>query len=201
MQAYPLDPEQPLNPMLLSSYDIYVRWLLIQEQLQTAAQFLQKCEQFAKQKGLFSNLIRIYLLQAQLASQKNDNTKAAALVEQALELAAPETLVAPFLAASPEVKQLCGRFRQPYGYFVDQIIPAVTTGAVTADLHTAVEPLSERELEILQLIAQGLSNRDIANQLVITVGTTKWHVHNILSKLGVKRRTQAVAKARELQWL
>lgn len=61
-----------------------------------------------------------------------------------------------------------------------------------------VEPLSERELEILQHLAQGASNREIANALYITEGTVKNHITNILGKLGVRDRTQAALKAREL---
>lgn len=61
-----------------------------------------------------------------------------------------------------------------------------------------VDPLSERELEILSVLAQGMSNREIARQLYITEGTVKNHVTNILGKLGVRDRTQAALKAREL---
>jgi LuxR family maltose regulon positive regulatory protein len=61
-----------------------------------------------------------------------------------------------------------------------------------------IEPLSDRELEVLGLVAQGLSNREIAERLFITVGTVKTHVHNIHGKLGVQRRTEAAARAREL---
>jgi LuxR family maltose regulon positive regulatory protein len=61
-----------------------------------------------------------------------------------------------------------------------------------------VEPLTERELEILQLIAQGYSNAEIAHRLVLTIGTVKLHAHHIYGKLAVTNRTQAVAKAREL---
>lgn len=61
-----------------------------------------------------------------------------------------------------------------------------------------VEPLSERELEILQHLATGASNREIASQLYITEGTVKNHVTNILGKLGVRDRTQAALKAREM---
>ena len=61
-----------------------------------------------------------------------------------------------------------------------------------------VEPLSQRELEVLQLIAEGLSNREIAARLVISLSTVKGHTANIYGKLGVHRRTLAVARAREL---
>jgi LuxR family maltose regulon positive regulatory protein len=61
-----------------------------------------------------------------------------------------------------------------------------------------VEPLSERELEVLQLIAEGLTNREIAARLFLALNTVKSHSGNIYSKLGVHSRTQAVARARAL---
>jgi LuxR family maltose regulon positive regulatory protein len=64
-----------------------------------------------------------------------------------------------------------------------------------------VEPLSEAELKVLRLVATGLSNREIADRLVITVGTTKWHLNQIYGKLHVRNRTEAVALARQLQLL
>lgn len=61
-----------------------------------------------------------------------------------------------------------------------------------------VEPLSDRELEILELIATGASNKEIARKLYITEGTVKNHVTNILGKLGVRDRTQAAIKAKDM---
>ncbi|HMM40717.1 MAG TPA: response regulator transcription factor, partial [Thermomicrobiales bacterium] len=61
-----------------------------------------------------------------------------------------------------------------------------------------VEPLTERELEVLQLLATGAPNRDIADALFVSLPTVKKHVANILRKLDVANRTQAVARAREL---
>jgi LuxR family maltose regulon positive regulatory protein len=63
------------------------------------------------------------------------------------------------------------------------------------------ETLSEAELKVLRLVASGLSNREIADRLVITVGTTKWHLNQIYGKLHVRNRTEAVALARQLQLL
>jgi LuxR family maltose regulon positive regulatory protein len=64
-----------------------------------------------------------------------------------------------------------------------------------------IEPLSQREIQVLQLIEQRLTNRQIAQQLIISLPTVKSHTGNIYSKLGVSSRTQAVAKARSLRIL
>jgi DNA-binding NarL/FixJ family response regulator len=61
-----------------------------------------------------------------------------------------------------------------------------------------VEPLSARELEVLALLAEGLSNQEIANRLTIAPGTVKNHVSNVLSKLSVRDRTQAILRAQEI---
>ncbi len=63
------------------------------------------------------------------------------------------------------------------------------------------EPLTPREHEVLRLIASGMSNQEVAEQLVITAGTVKVHLSNVYSKLDVRSRTQAVARAKELNLL
>ncbi len=78
----------------------------------------------------------------------------------------------------------------------------VGTGSVAAPVkQTLLDPLSERELEILRLVAQGLSNGAIAERLFVTLGTVKKHLNNIYGKLGVESRTQAIASAREMNIL
>jgi LuxR family transcriptional regulator, maltose regulon positive regulatory protein len=61
-----------------------------------------------------------------------------------------------------------------------------------------LEPLSQRELEVLRLVAAGLSNQEISERLFLVLGTVKGHTHNIFGKLGVQRRTEAIVRAREL---
>jgi LuxR family transcriptional regulator, maltose regulon positive regulatory protein len=77
----------------------------------------------------------------------------------------------------------------------DRVVPPSEIPVAAEQL---IEPLSKRELEILQLIGEGCSNQEIADRLVITLHTVKKHSSNIFTKLGVTSRTQAVARARQL---
>jgi DNA-binding NarL/FixJ family response regulator len=105
----------------------------------------------------------------------------ARLVEAIRATARGESILEPSVAA-----KVIAEFTR-----VSSLVPA-------AQMEQLVEPLSERELEILALIARGASNKEIANQLFIAEGTVKNHVTHILGKLGVRDRTQAALKAREL---
>jgi DNA-binding NarL/FixJ family response regulator len=105
----------------------------------------------------------------------------ARLVEAIRATARGESILEPSVAA-----KVIAEFTR-----VSSMVPA-------AQMEQMVEPLSERELEILALIARGASNKEIAGQLFIAEGTVKNHVTHILGKLGVRDRTQAALRAREL---
>ena len=105
----------------------------------------------------------------------------ARLVEAIRATARGESILEPSVAA-----KVIAEFTR-----VSSMVPA-------AQMEQLVEPLSERELEILNWIARGASNKEIADQLFIAEGTVKNHVTHILGKLGVRDRTQAALKAREL---
>jgi LuxR family maltose regulon positive regulatory protein len=80
-------------------------------------------------------------------------------------------------------------------------VPDIRSSALIDRDSLLIDPLSDRELEILRLIAAGHSNQEIAEKLVITVGTVKAHTSNIFNKLNVRSRTQAISRASELHLL
>ena len=81
---------------------------------------------------------------------------------------------------------------------IDAPVPTHLPAAAGHTPTPGLEHLTERELEVLRLLATGHSNQAIAQQLIVAIGTVKRHVNSILSKLGVQSRLQAVARAREL---
>lgn len=122
-------------------------------------------------------------LQALLLQARGAFSEAVAVLRGALALARPERFVRTFLDAGPALEGLLAR-------------------AEASPSHGALaEPLSDRELDVLRLIAAGHPNRVIAQQLFVAEATVKKHINNLYSKLGAESRTQAVARARELKLL
>jgi LuxR family maltose regulon positive regulatory protein len=121
------------------------------------------------------------------------------LLKEAIKLSQPEGFVRTYVEAGrsliPLLKEVARKGVMPN--YVGQVLSAYDDRIKKATL-PLVEPLSERELEVLRLVAAGLSNREIAEELVISIGTAKSHVHNICGKLGVRNRTEAAMRAKEL---
>jgi LuxR family maltose regulon positive regulatory protein len=122
---------------------------------------------------------------------------------EALKLAQPEGYIRVFvdegrLLAPLLRKALSGGITPEYTGKLLTIIEAEKRRKATLPTHTS-EILSERELEVLQLLATGSSNRQIAEKLIVSLSTAKTHVHNILEKLHAQNRAQAITRARELK--
>lgn len=147
------------------------------------------------------SVIRILALQAVACRQQGNIEKALAFLARALSLAEPEGYVRTFVDEGPRMAQLLRQLvtdNNAAGYAATLLATFGEEVTVASERTSLVEPLSERELEVLRLIVAGLSNREIAEELVIAISTVKSHINNIYGKLGVKRRTQAVARAQEL---
>ncbi len=152
--------------------------------------------------------LRVTVLQALAFDAAGEREKAVDLVGDALALALPGGLLRPFVDEGPPMARLLyealARGVEPA--YVGQLLAAFPAADAEPALPSPppeveagfVEPLSDRELEVLQLIAKGLTNREVANRLYLSLHTVKVHARNIYGKLGVRNRTQAVAKARAL---
>lgn len=152
--------------------------------------------------GRMWNVIKILTLQALAFQAQSEVDKALSLLEQALSLAEPEGYIRTFIDEGEIMERL---LRQALSHgiapnYVAKLLAAVreTAEIPQTKAHPLIDPLSKRELEVLHLIAAGLSNQEIAQQLVIAVSTVKSHINHIYSKLSVNSRTQAVAQAQTL---
>ena len=149
-------------------------------------------------RGHVRTCIEVMILMALFHRAEKDIPAAVDWLSQALELAAPEGFLRVFLDEGEALLDLLVKARQAAPELVDAILSSIQTESGKSPLDQLPDPLSEQELRVLGLIAAGKTNQEIADKLVISVGTAKWHVHNILQKLGVKNRSQASARAREL---
>jgi LuxR family maltose regulon positive regulatory protein len=164
-----------------------------------------------KAKNRTGRVIEILALQALALQAQNNLSQALTPLEQALALAEPEEYVRTFVDEGPPMatllKQLAADRRPPTAVdYLPKLLAAFTIETNSSRLavprpSSLVEPLSQRELEVLRLIAAGYANREIADELVIALGTVKKHISNIYGKLGVQSRTQAIAKGRDLDLL
>ena len=176
---------------------------------QQASDLAQNLLQAAQKAGWVHESIEILLLQA-LAKQSCKQTDVALRsLQQALALAQPGGYIRIFLDEGAPMALLLAQLapeneaaRQLLAVLADEEMGEEKTAVIPAPMSTIqpalVEPLSEREIDVLQLIAEGFSNQEIALELSVSLSTVKWHSSNIYSKLAVKNRSQAVAKARTL---
>jgi LuxR family maltose regulon positive regulatory protein len=145
--------------------------------------------------------MEVMILFALYQRAQKDIPAAVDWLSQALDLAAPEGFIRIFLDEGKPLLELLPKSRQAAPNFVDALLerqPAKSSKSSPMD--QLPDPLTNQELRVLALIVAGKSNQQIAEELVISLGTAKWHVHNILQKLDVKNRSQAIVRARELDF-
>jgi LuxR family maltose regulon positive regulatory protein len=166
---------------------------------------LDRLLQAAEEGSRMGSVIEILVLQA-LAHQAQGNLSLAlALLERALSLAEPEGYVRLFVDEGPPMARLLHEAAS-HGMapaYARQLLAAFSPAGPeqarrSAARSVSVEPLSGRELEVLQHIAEGLTNQEIADRLYLSLYTVKAHARSIYDKLDAHSRTQAVARAREL---
>jgi len=179
------------------------RLLIAQGRKAEAAQELaQKCEIAERADWIYGAITgRVY--QALAAETQ---LAAVEFLSQALQLSHPGGFIRTYVdAGTALIPWLVEAARRGvYPETIRQILAAYETahlkpGSQTFSGAALPEPLSAREMEVLRLLAAGLSNQEIAGKLTVSLGTVKTHVHNLYGKLGVSSRSQAIVRARELK--
>jgi LuxR family maltose regulon positive regulatory protein len=198
-------------------YLVLARVLVAQGRPDQALGVLERLHAAAAAQGRSGSVIEILALQALARWEGGDQAGALAALEEALALAWPEGYVRVFVDEGAPMAVLLGglvaaqraggtaagiplnylrRLLQAFEQGAVPVVPQARRGMVVVP--GLVEPLSDRELEVLRLVAAGRPNREIAEELVVVLDTVKKHVGRVLDKLGAVNRTQAVARAREL---
>jgi LuxR family maltose regulon positive regulatory protein len=173
---------------------------------ETALETLRDYHQEMAAKSWSDELLQVYVLQALASRRYGDNRAAMQAIQEAMTLAAPGGYIRVFVDEGQPMRQLLLEAAQAgiMPIYVNQLLEAFeapdnrSRQVQPASEQSLIEPLSERELEVLHLVAEGLSNREISERLYISINTVKGHNRVIFEKLGVSRRTEAVARAREL---
>lgn len=206
------EPDYPREP----TYLVLARVLLAQDRPGAALTLLQALLATAAGQGRTGSVIEIQALRALALAARGDHDGALGALAEAVTLGCPQGYVRVVADEGAPMRALLARLsaarkdqRAPArdidpDYLAGllracgQAAAAPSSRRATAALPGMAEPLTDRELEVLRLLAAGRSNQRIAHELVVALDTVKKHVTHILGKLGAANRTEAVARARQL---
>jgi len=205
------EPDYPREP----GYLLLARVLLAQDRPGPALTLLQRLLATAASQGRIGNVIEIQALRALALAARGDPAGALGALAEAVTLACPQGYVRVFADEGAAMRALLTRLsaaqkdqRAPArgvdpDYLAGLLRACGQAGAAppsrrAAALSGMAEPLTDREVEVLLLLAAGRSNQRIAHELVVALDTVKKHVTHVLAKLGAANRTEAVARARQL---
>jgi LuxR family transcriptional regulator, maltose regulon positive regulatory protein len=210
-----LGVEDELSYLREREHLVVARVLLAQEKPDEALRLLEQLREEAEAAGRAGSVIEILALQALALWAKGQKEQAVSTLTRALTLAESEDYIRTFVDEGPAMGELlsatlqarqrgrldrAGRVSVSYLARLIAALAQEDASAPVADEHLP-EPLSERELEVLALVAAGNSNEEIASKLFVSVSTVKTHINNLYRKLGAHSRTRAVARAREMSLL
>jgi LuxR family transcriptional regulator, maltose regulon positive regulatory protein len=196
----------------------YARVLLAQgrsqsspSHLQAAFRLLNRLHEFAKTGGRTIRVMETLLLQALVLQTQGDleqtdqSARAIDYLNQALSIPRQGNYIRLFLDEGKPMAALLQKVvsEKIHSDEAKRLLMMFSLAEEKKDAFSQplIEPLSDRELEVLHYLATGMSNQAIADQLFVSLAAVKWHARNIYGKLEVNNRTQAVAKARELRLL
>jgi LuxR family maltose regulon positive regulatory protein len=195
----------PFNESLL--LDV-TRAFIAVNHLDDASTLAHKILESAKEGGRNHAVIQADILLSKIFAAQGNTPEALARIAEALQLAEPEKYLSVFVDEGATVRALLLKIRgnpsaaRVLAGFAPGLEPSTRhetgEGPIPSRPEGSFEALSGREREVLQLVAAGCSNQEIASRLVISITTVKTHMGNIFHKLGVTSRTQAIARAESL---
>jgi LuxR family maltose regulon positive regulatory protein len=183
------------------------RVLIAQKDPSKALTILEPLREQAEAKGIVDRLLRVMAVQSVALFALGEQDQAVKLLDGVVTRTEPEGFIRLFVDEGNRMAELlsAGAARGIKIGYIHKLLAAFTAelkenrpSIPTVGPSPLVDPLSPRELEILSLIAEGLSNREICTRLFLALDTVKGHNRRIFEKLQVKRRTEAIARAREL---
>jgi len=189
-------------------YVVAARVLLGQGKLEEARELLAQLHEFAEASRLVARDIEVLSLFALALQAEGDLAQAIVTIERALDLAEPGGFVRTFVDEGPAMARLLyelasrgaatGYVRRLLAAFPPREAEAAERPKIDEANAGLFEPLSDRELDVLRLIADGLSNQEIGEKLFVSLHTVKTHARNLFAKLDAHSRTAAVNRARGL---
>jgi len=172
------------------------------ERYNECLQLLDRLENCSKTAGRINSLVEILFLRAVIHFLRGHQNGAVDDLEKSLSMAEPGGYMRIFLDTGESARSFISTYLQKpnpiYKTYALKILKSFGGYFQTsANKKEYSETLTPREMEVLHLLAEGYSNRQMAEKLIVTEGTIKFHVHQILSKLQVKSRTQAIIRAKD----
>jgi LuxR family transcriptional regulator, maltose regulon positive regulatory protein len=187
---------------------LFTRFLVASGDWQSAATMAARLEEGMRVAGRSGRLVNVLILQALICDAQDMEPQALAYIKEALSLAEQQRLARRFVDEGAPLARLLRKalhagITPAYTSQILVMFPGEVLAVPSQPMLSEgfIEPLSERELDVLSLLAEGMTNNEIGDALFITLATVKTHTSNIYAKLQVNNRTAAVNKARALHLL
>lgn len=188
------------QPQYIREFEYFIlsRVMIQENKFGDALKLLKRIQESGHVNGCVISEIQSLVLQAVTLEQQGETAKAFIVLEEALTMTTPGGFKRTFIESSGAMVDLLCKYlaRNPQQVYVRQLLSAMS-GNLAEDpkLFSSIEPLSEREIQILHLIASRLTSREIANELNISINTARTHIKNIYGKLDVHDRSEAAMRA------